>query len=44
MDEVCSGRIDVRPIVGEVIGLDAVPEALTRASGPGAPARIIIKP
>jgi threonine dehydrogenase-like Zn-dependent dehydrogenase len=44
MDEVCSGRIDVRPIVGEVIGLDAVPDALTRASGPDAPARIIIRP
>lgn len=44
MDEVCSGRIDVRPIVGEIIGLDEVPAALARAKGPDAPARIIIKP
>ena len=44
MDEVCSGRIDVRPVVGEVIGLDEVPAALARAKGPDAPARIIIKP
>lgn len=44
MDEVCSGRIDVRPVLGEVIGLDDVPHALKRASGPDAPARIIIKP
>jgi threonine dehydrogenase-like Zn-dependent dehydrogenase len=31
LEEVCSCNIDVRPIVGEIIGLDAVSDALERA-------------
>jgi threonine dehydrogenase-like Zn-dependent dehydrogenase len=42
MEEVCSGNIDVRPIVGEVIGVDGIPEALRRAKGASAPPRIIV--
>ena len=44
LEEVCSGNIDVRPIVGEIIGLDAVPDALERAKRGDAPVRIVIKP
>jgi threonine dehydrogenase-like Zn-dependent dehydrogenase len=42
LEEVCAGNIDVRPIVGEVIRVDGVPEALRRAQGAGAPPRIIV--
>jgi threonine dehydrogenase-like Zn-dependent dehydrogenase len=44
LDEVCSGRINVAPLVGELVSLDDVPDALNRARGPHAPARIIIQP
>jgi threonine dehydrogenase-like Zn-dependent dehydrogenase len=44
LDEVCSGRIDVRPIVGEVVPLDDMPAALDRARRSDAPARIIVRP
>ncbi len=43
LEEVCSGNIDVRPIVGEIIGLDAVPDALERAKRGDAPVRTVIK-
>lgn len=44
LKEVCSGSIDVRPIVGETIGLDAVPDALRRSKQREAPPRIVITP
>jgi threonine dehydrogenase-like Zn-dependent dehydrogenase len=44
LKEVCSGNIDVRPIVGETIGLDAVPDALRRSKQREAPPRIVITP
>jgi threonine dehydrogenase-like Zn-dependent dehydrogenase len=44
LDEVCSGRIDVRPLVGEVVGLDEAPGALERARRSDGPARIVICP
>jgi threonine dehydrogenase-like Zn-dependent dehydrogenase len=44
LDEVCSGRIDVAPLVGEVVGVEDAPAAIARSKGPSAPARIIIQP
>jgi threonine dehydrogenase-like Zn-dependent dehydrogenase len=44
LDEVCSGRINVAPLIGEITGLEDAPGAFARAKAPGAPARIIIEP
>jgi threonine dehydrogenase-like Zn-dependent dehydrogenase len=44
LDEVCSGRIDVRPVVGEVISLDDLPKSIDRARRGDGPARIVVRP
>jgi threonine dehydrogenase-like Zn-dependent dehydrogenase len=43
-DEVCSGRLDVTPMVGRLIGLDDVPAALDDARDASGPARIVVVP
>jgi len=43
-EEVCSGRLDVAPMAGRIIGLDEVPTALDDARDANGPARIIIVP
>jgi threonine dehydrogenase-like Zn-dependent dehydrogenase len=42
--EVCHGRIDVRPMFGRTIGLDGVPQALDDARDASGPPRIIVVP
>jgi threonine dehydrogenase-like Zn-dependent dehydrogenase len=44
MDEVCSGRVDVRPVVGEVVTLDDLPQAFDRVRRGVGPARIVVRP
>jgi threonine dehydrogenase-like Zn-dependent dehydrogenase len=43
-EEVCSGRIDVRPMFGRTVGLDELPQALDEARDAHGPARIIVVP
>ena len=43
-EEVCSGRLDVTPMFGHVVGLDGVPQALDDARDANGPARIIVVP
>lgn len=43
-EAVCSGRLDVRPMFGRVVGLDEVPGALDDARDANGPARIIVVP
>jgi threonine dehydrogenase-like Zn-dependent dehydrogenase len=43
-EEVCSGRLDVTPMVGRTVGLDEVPSALVAARDANGPARIIVVP
>jgi threonine dehydrogenase-like Zn-dependent dehydrogenase len=43
-EEVCSGRLDVTPMVGRIVGLDEVPTALDHARDANGPARIIVVP
>jgi len=43
-EEVCSGRIDVRPMFGYEVGLEGVPGALDAARDANGPARIIVRP
>jgi threonine dehydrogenase-like Zn-dependent dehydrogenase len=43
-DEVCTGRLDVTPMVGRLVGLDDVPSALDDARDANGPARIIVVP
>jgi threonine dehydrogenase-like Zn-dependent dehydrogenase len=43
-DEVCSGRLDVTPMVGRIVGLDEVPTALDDARDANGAARIIVVP
>lgn len=43
-EEVCSGRLDVRPMYGYEVGLDEVPTALDAARDANGPARIIVVP
>jgi threonine dehydrogenase-like Zn-dependent dehydrogenase len=43
-DAVCSGRLDVTPMVGRVVGLDEVPAALDDARDANGPARVIVVP
>ena len=43
-DEVCSGRLDVTPMAGRIVGLDEVPSALDDARDANGPARIIVVP
>ncbi len=44
LDAVCEGRLDPLPSVGEVIGLDGVPEALDRVRKAQGPPRIVVHP
>jgi threonine dehydrogenase-like Zn-dependent dehydrogenase len=41
-EAVCSGRPDVTPMAGRVIGLDEVPQALNDARDANGSARIIV--
>ena len=43
-DAVCDGRLDPLPSIGEVIGLDGVPEALDRVRHAQGPPRIVVHP
>ena len=43
-DAICEGRLDPLPSVGEVIGLDEVPDALDRARRSEGPPRIVVHP
>lgn len=43
-EAVCSGRVDVTPMFGRVVGLDEVPQALDDARDANGPARIIVVP
>ncbi len=43
-EEVCSGRLDVRPMFGRTVGLEEVPAALDEARSAHGPARIIVTP
>jgi threonine dehydrogenase-like Zn-dependent dehydrogenase len=42
--EVCSGRIDVRPMFGRTVGLEGVPQAIDDARDASGPPRIIVVP
>jgi threonine dehydrogenase-like Zn-dependent dehydrogenase len=44
LDAVCDGRLDPTPCIGEVVGLDALPDALGRARRSQGPPRIIVHP
>jgi threonine dehydrogenase-like Zn-dependent dehydrogenase len=44
LDAICEGRLDPLPSVGEVIGLDEVPEALDRTRRSEGPPRIVVHP
>jgi threonine dehydrogenase-like Zn-dependent dehydrogenase len=43
-EEVCSGRLDVRPMFGRTLGLEEVPAALDEARDASGPARLIVVP
>ncbi|MEU6379143.1 zinc-binding dehydrogenase [Streptomyces sp. NPDC046909] len=43
-EAVCSGDLDVRPLLGRTVGLDEVPEALDAARDANGPARIVVVP
>jgi len=43
-EAVCSGRLDVTPMLGRTVGLDEVPGALDAARDADGPARIIVVP
>ena len=43
-EAVCSGGIDVRPMLGYTVGLDEVPGALDAARDANGPARIVVVP
>jgi threonine dehydrogenase-like Zn-dependent dehydrogenase len=44
LEEVMSGRIDVTPMSGRVIGLDEMPQAINDARDANGPARIVVQP
>ncbi|HET6951320.1 MAG TPA: zinc-binding dehydrogenase [Acidimicrobiales bacterium] len=44
LDAVVEGRLDPTPTIGEVIGLDGVPDALERARRSEGPPRIVVRP
>lgn len=44
MRAIADGRIDVRPWLGEKIGIGGVADALAAMSGPGAPIRTVVDP
>lgn len=41
---ICDGSIDVRPWLGQSIGLRGVADAIDQMSGPGAPVRTVVDP
>mgnify|MGYP003784047055 CR=1 FL=1 len=43
-EAVCSGQLDVTPMVGRIVGIDEVPSALDDARDANGPARIIVMP
>ncbi|MET8651345.1 zinc-binding dehydrogenase [Nocardia aurea] len=43
-EAVCSGRLDVTPMLGRTVGLDEVPTALNDARDANGPARIVVVP
>lgn len=43
-EAVCSGSLDVSPMLGPTVNLDEVPDALRAARNANGPARIIVKP
>ncbi|MET7771289.1 zinc-binding dehydrogenase [Nocardia sp. NPDC005366] len=43
-EAVCSGDLDVSPMLGRTVGLDEVPEALDAARDANGPARIVVVP
>jgi threonine dehydrogenase-like Zn-dependent dehydrogenase len=43
-EAVCSGSLDVAPMLGRTVGLDEVPDALDAARDAGGPARIVVVP
>ncbi|MFF3574874.1 zinc-binding dehydrogenase [Nocardia jiangxiensis] len=43
-EAVCSGRLDVTPMLGRTVGLDEVPAALDAARDAAGPARIVVIP
>jgi threonine dehydrogenase-like Zn-dependent dehydrogenase len=43
-EAVCSGSLDVSPMLGPTVNLDEVPDALGAARNANGPARIIVKP
>ncbi|MFF3378042.1 zinc-binding dehydrogenase [Streptomyces sp. NPDC002680] len=43
-EAVCSGGLDVTPMLGRTVGLDEVPEALDAARDADGPARIVVLP
>lgn len=43
-EAVCSGSLDVRPMLGQTVGLDEVPGALDAARDANGPARIVVVP
>ena len=43
-DAVCSGSLDVTPMVGRIVGLDEVSQALDAARDANGPARIVVVP
>lgn len=42
-EAVCSGALDVTPMLGEPVGLDAAPEAIDAARDANGPARLVVK-
>ena len=43
-EAVCSGSLDVSPLLGRTVGLEEVPEALDAARDANGPARIVVVP
>ena len=44
LDAVCAGELDPTPCIGEVVGLDGLPDALDRARHSEGPPRIVVHP
>jgi len=44
LDLIVSGALDPRPLIGESVGIDDLPDAFGRARSSGAPVRIVVVP
>jgi threonine dehydrogenase-like Zn-dependent dehydrogenase len=44
LDAICDGRLDPRPAIGKIIGLDEVPDALELTRRSQGPPRIVVHP